>query len=78
MCGRRPGKNFLTFLQHCASIPTSATDALAANDRARNIDSAHLEYRLPNIETNRANIADGRLPLIWFALTQPPYGTSMP
>jgi hypothetical protein len=43
-----------------------------------NIDPVHLEYRLRNIETNRANLAHGRLPSKWFALAQPPYGTSMP
>src|SRR6516164_910385 len=55
-----------------------ATDALADHHRARIIDPVHLEYRLPNIHTNRANLAHGRLPSMWFALTQPPYGTSMP
>jgi hypothetical protein len=38
----------------------------------------NLKYRLRNIKTNRANLAHGRLPLLWFASTQPPYGTSMP
>src|SRR6476646_10815464 len=60
-------------LQHLCT-----TDALADHNRARNIYPVHLEYRLRNIETNRANLAHGRLPSIWFALTQPPYGTSMP
>src|SRR3974377_634074 len=55
-----------------------ATDTLADHHRARIIDPVHLEYRLPNIQTNRANLAHGRLPSMWFALTQPPYGTSMP
>src|SRR6516162_11332127 len=55
-----------------------ATDALADHHRARIIDPVHLEYRLPNIQTNRANLAHGRLPSMWFALTQPPNGTSMP
>src|SRR6516165_4746402 len=55
-----------------------STDALADHNRARIIDPVHLEYRLPNIQTNRANLAHGRLPSMWFALTQPPYGTSMP
>src|ERR1700730_3908696 len=59
--------------QHPSSI-----DALADNDRARNIDPVHLEYRLRNIKPNRANLAHGRLPSMWFASTQPPYGTSMP
>jgi hypothetical protein len=31
-----------------------------------------------NIQTNRANLAYGRLPSMWFATTQPPYGTLMP
>src|SRR3981081_431194 len=59
--------------QHLSSI-----DALADNDRARNINPVHLEYRLRNIKPNRANLAQGRLPSMWFASTQPPYGTSMP
>jgi len=37
-----------------------------------------LKHRLRNIQTNRANLAHGRLPSMWFGLTQPPYGTSMP
>jgi hypothetical protein len=36
------------------------------------------EDRLRNIKPNRANLIHGRLPSMWFALTQPPYGTSMP
>src|ERR1700694_1923070 len=55
-----------------------ATDALADYNPARNINPVHLEYRLRNIQTNCANFAHGRLPSMWFALTQPPYGTSMP
>src|SRR6266403_3578295 len=39
-----------------------ATDAFADRNRARNINPMHLEYRLRNIETNRANFAHGRLP----------------
>jgi hypothetical protein len=36
------------------------------------------EDRLRNIKPNRANLIHGRLPSMWFALTQPPYGNSMP
>src|SRR5262249_35157424 len=28
-----------------------------------------------NIKTNRANLAHGRLPSMWFASAKPPYGT---
>jgi hypothetical protein len=38
----------------------------------------NLEHGLRNIETNRANLAHGRLPSMWLASTQPPFGTSMP
>src|SRR5262249_54442108 len=34
--------------------------------------------QLRDIETNRANLAHGRLPSTWFVSTQPPYGTLMP
>jgi hypothetical protein len=55
-----------------------ATDALADHNSARAIDPVYLEHTLRNIQTNRANFAHGRLPSMWFATTQPPYGTSMP
>src|SRR5471030_1076825 len=67
------GRQLTEVLQHLC-----AADALTDQNRARNIDPVDLEYRLRNIETNRANLAHGRLPSMWFALTQPPYGTSMP
>src|ERR1700722_13725718 len=60
-------------LQHLCT-----TDALADHNRARDINSVHLKDRLRNIQTNRANFTHGRLPSMWFVLTQPPYGTSMP
>src|SRR5262245_11367430 len=53
-------------------------DALADHHRADAINPVYLEYRLRNIETNRDNLAHGRLPSKWFASTQPPYGTPMP
>ena len=56
----------------------SPGDPLADHHRAINIHPVNLEYRLRNIETNRANFAHGRLPSKWFASTQPPYGTPMP
>src|SRR4051794_3890247 len=55
-----------------------AADAIADHKRARNIDLVHLEDRLRNIQTNCANLAHGRLPSMWFASTEPPYGASMP
>src|SRR5437016_5337325 len=67
------GRKFAKVLQHLC-----ATDALADHHRARNINPINLEYGLRNIEANRANFAHGRLPSMWFALTQPPYGTPMP
>ncbi len=48
------------------------TDTLADHHRARTINPVHLEDRLRNIQTNRANLAHGRLPSMWFATTQPP------
>jgi hypothetical protein len=38
----------------------------------------NLKNRLRDIETDRANLAHGRLPSKWFVSTQPPYGTLMP
>src|SRR4029077_19877478 len=55
-----------------------AADALAHHHRAGGVDAMNLEYRLRYIQTNRGNFAHGRLPSMWFAQTQPPYGTSMP
>ena len=54
------------------------TDTLADYHRAIRIDTVNLKHRLRNIETNRANLAHGRLPSMWFVSTQPPFGTSMP
>src|SRR5271169_4699595 len=59
--------------QHLRSANT-----LADHYRAIRIDPVNLKYRLRDIETNRANLAHGRLPSKWFVSTQPPYGTSMP
>src|ERR1700722_6261833 len=53
-------------------------NALAYHYRSGVIDTVNLEYRLRNIETNRDNLAHGRLPSKWFVSTQPPYGTPMP
>src|SRR5213075_1664951 len=55
-----------------------AAHTLADHNRAIVIHPVNLKYRFRNIETNRANLAHGRLPSKWFASTQPPYGTSMP
>src|SRR3974390_2534897 len=62
-----------TELQYLRAAPT-----LADHDSAIAIHAVDLEYRLRNIETNRANLAHGRLPSMWFSFTQPPYGTPMP
>ena len=53
-------------------------DGVLAHHRATTINAVNLKHRLRNIETDRANLTHGRLPSMWFALTQPPYGTSMP
>jgi 2-polyprenyl-3-methyl-5-hydroxy-6-metoxy-1,4-benzoquinol methylase len=66
------------FIQEPDFYPTWTVDALADHHRTRIIDPVHLEHRLRNIKTNRANLVHGRLPSMWFASTQPPYGTSMP
>jgi hypothetical protein len=44
-----------------------AAEPLADYHRTINIHAVNLEYRLRNIETNRANLAHGRLPSSWFA-----------
>src|SRR5215469_14012657 len=38
------------------------TDTLANNHRPSRVDAVSLEYRLRNIETDRDNLAHGRLP----------------
>jgi hypothetical protein len=38
----------------------------------------HLKYRLRNIETDRANLAHGRLPSMWFASRNHPLALLMP
>jgi hypothetical protein len=53
-------------------------DALADHHDAINIYAVNLKNRLRDIETDRANLAHGRLPSKWFVSTQPPYGTLMP
>jgi hypothetical protein len=55
-----------------------STDRLADHHRAIDVNAVNLKYRLRNIETDRDNLAHGRLPSMWFASTQPSYGTSMP
>jgi hypothetical protein len=37
-----------------------------------------LKYRLRNIETDRANLAHGRLPSMWFASRNHPLALLMP
>src|SRR6516165_10725334 len=53
-------------------------DALADYYRATGVHSVNLKNRLRDIETDRANLAHGRLPSKWCDSTQPPCGTSMP
>src|SRR5215831_18252990 len=55
-----------------------SADAFADHHRAINIYAVNLKNRLRDIETDRANLAHGRLPSKWFVSTQPPYGTLMP
>ena len=55
-----------------------AADALAHHHRASAIDPVYLEYRLRNIKTDRANLARGRLPSMWFALRNHPMALLMP
>src|SRR6185295_13130541 len=47
-------------------------DPLADHHRAQPINPVNLEDRFRNIETNRDNLAHGRLPSKWFALTNHP------
>src|SRR5262245_48621784 len=53
-------------------------DPLADHHRAQPINPVNLEHRLRYIQTNRDNLAHGRLPSKWFASAQPPYGTPVP
>ena len=55
-----------------------SADTLADHHRAISIHPVDLKNRLRNIETDRANLAHGRLPSSWFVSTQSPYGTPMP
>src|SRR6266403_1384737 len=55
-----------------------SANAFADHYRAPGVHSVNLKNRLRDIETDRANLAHGRLPSKWFVSTQPPYGTSMP
>src|SRR6476660_1293468 len=52
-----------------------AGHTLADNNRAITRYAVNLEYRLRNIETDRANLAHGRLPSLWFALSATTLGT---
>src|SRR3954469_16309000 len=54
---------------------TLAGHTLADNNRAITRYAVNLEYRLRNIETDRANLAHGRLPSLWFALSATTLGT---
>src|SRR5262245_44457150 len=55
-----------------------SANALSDYYRARSVHAVNLKNQLRDIETNRANLAHGRLPSTWFVSTQPPYGTLMP
>src|SRR4029079_9295133 len=52
-----------------------AGHTLADNNRAITRYAVNLEYRLRNIETDRANLVHGRLPSLWFALSATTLGT---
>jgi hypothetical protein len=54
--------------------PRSSAVVGQADDHFR-IDAVNLKHRLRNIDTDRATLALGRLPSMWFVSTQPPYGT---
>src|SRR5581483_245943 len=79
MCGRTRLNTDQTGRQSCKKLQyLGAAHTLADHHCACGIDPVNLEYRLRNIETNRANLAHGRLPSTWFASAQPPFGTLMP
>jgi hypothetical protein len=59
--------------QHITPLQLTADDHLA-----RGINAMHLKYRLRNIETDRANLAHGRLPSMWFASRNHPMALLMP
>src|SRR6516162_4564366 len=79
MCGRtrlnadEAGRQGREELQQLCSA-----DALADHHRATRVHAMNLKNRFRNIETDRANLAHGRLPSKWFVSTKPPYGTLMP
>jgi hypothetical protein len=79
MCGRTRFNPNETARQGCEELQQLRSgDALADHYRATSIHAVNLKNRLRDIETDRANLAHGRLPSKWFVSTQPPYGTSMP
>src|SRR5262245_22216166 len=55
-----------------------SANAFADHHRAVDVHAVNLKNRLRDIETDRANLAHGRLPSKWCVSTQPPYGTLMP
>src|SRR5215468_5266245 len=79
MCGRtrlnphEAGRQRREELQQLRSA-----NALSDYYRALSVHAVNLKNQLRDIETNRANLAHGRLPSTWFVSTQPPYGTLMP
>ena len=79
MCGRT-GLNADEARRQCREELQQfrSSDALAHHHRASGVHAVDLKNRLRDIETDRANLAHGRLPSKWFVSTQPPYGTSMP
>ena len=66
MCARacfntnQAGRQSFEELQHLR-----AANAFADHHRAINIHAMNLKHQLRNIETNRANLAHGRLPSMW-------------
>src|SRR5262249_51947034 len=55
-----------------------SANAFADPTRPVDVHAVNLKNRLRDIETDRANLAHGRLPSKWCVSTQPPYGTLMP
>ena len=60
---------------HRVGLPTKSQPRLRIEVKSR--PDGNFALDTPYMP-NRANLAHGRLPSMWFALMQPPYGTSMP
>jgi hypothetical protein len=75
------GSNFGSLKRSPSTIMAQAMRAIFVGERdgrATSVNAMNLKNRFRYVETNRANFAHGRLPSCGCALTQSPYGTSMP